>query len=220
WYHLVCTYNGSVAAIYVNGELNNAVSLVKTLYINTNDITIGKGVDATSYWAGVLDEISVHQQALSATEIRTNYQNELPVIQLLSPVNGSILPSGTQIAFNITDTNGLAYVLYNWNGGTTNVSISSPPYNISLPTANGSHVLRVYVRDNIGLWASATYVFTTQDPINTSTTTPTTVPVTTPTTTTTTVISVPTEFLTAEILFVALVSLMLILWRKQKLRVK
>ncbi|MFX0090371.1 MAG: LamG-like jellyroll fold domain-containing protein, partial [Candidatus Hodarchaeota archaeon] len=73
WYYLVGTYNGSVAAVYVNGTLNNATSFAKSLTTSVSSLTIGKGYRANSYWQGAIDEVFIYNRALNATEIQTRY---------------------------------------------------------------------------------------------------------------------------------------------------
>ncbi|MFX1285963.1 MAG: hypothetical protein ACFFB5_20135, partial [Promethearchaeota archaeon] len=82
-----------------------------------------------------------------------------PTITLDSPMNATTHPPETVINLTITDVN-LEKVLYNWDG-TTNQTLSAP-YNITLPTEPGQHVLRVYAQDAAGHWTSDTYVFTIQ----------------------------------------------------------
>ncbi|MFX1251451.1 MAG: SBBP repeat-containing protein [Promethearchaeota archaeon] len=82
-----------------------------------------------------------------------------PVITLNSPANESIQTPGTMINFTITDANGIGLVIYNWGYG-TNISLTSP-YDLSLITGDGQHVLRIYAKDTAGNWANGTYIFTT-----------------------------------------------------------
>ncbi|MFX1532602.1 MAG: SBBP repeat-containing protein [Promethearchaeota archaeon] len=125
----------------------------------------------------------------------------LPSIFLNSPANNSIHPSGTTIDLTITDLNGISHVLYNWDS-TANITLLSP-YDVTLPVGNGQHVLHVYAYDTAGNWASATYLFTTEDP--TTTTTPTTT----------------SDFFTVDVLLISLVALSLgvVLWRRRRNKV-
>ncbi|MFX0060915.1 MAG: SBBP repeat-containing protein [Candidatus Hermodarchaeota archaeon] len=84
-----------------------------------------------------------------------------PTITLTSPINGSTHSSGTTIDLSITDANGVSQVVYNWDDN-NNVTLNSP-YNITLPTGNGQHVLRVYAKDYVGNWAAIILVFITED---------------------------------------------------------
>lgn len=86
---------------------------------------------------------------------------ENPIITLNSPNNGTTHAPGTTIDLTVSDSGSLNHVLYNWDGG-TNATLTSP-YDLTLPTGNGEHVLRVYANDSAGNRESAVYVFTTED---------------------------------------------------------
>ncbi|MFX0060802.1 MAG: SBBP repeat-containing protein [Candidatus Hermodarchaeota archaeon] len=121
-----------------------------------------------------------------------------PTITLTSPTNDTTHSSGTTIDLTITDLHSISQVRYNWDGG-TNTTLAAP-YQTTLPTGNGQHVLRIYAQDQAGNWASQTYVFTTEDPTSTSSST-------TPT---------PTDFFTVEIVLLAFGFLVAILWRRKR----
>ncbi|MFX1254812.1 MAG: Ig-like domain-containing protein [Promethearchaeota archaeon] len=135
-----------------------------------------------------------------------------PTIGLVSPEEGSISPAGTQILLKLNDTHMIAQAVYNWDGN-ANTTIS-PPYDaitdILLPATPGAHVLRIYVQDQIGNWASVTYVFTTETPTTSTSTPPTTPP------TSTTQPTAQGDFFTVEVFLLALVALSIVLWYRKK----
>ncbi|MFX0060803.1 MAG: SBBP repeat-containing protein [Candidatus Hermodarchaeota archaeon] len=119
----------------------------------------------------------------------------IPTITLENPLNNSSPLSNTTVDLDITDENGLSVVLINWDGI---INRTLPrPFIVPFPANNGTHVLYVYARDSVGNWAKAIYVFTIQ-------------PVTTPTTVTT------TDFFTIEIFLLALISLVVVFWRRRR----
>jgi len=72
WYHVVGTYDGSAMKIYVNGELKN--SLDQSQQIDSgNNVLIGGGAD-TYYLKGVIDDVRIYNEALSADEIKNLYR--------------------------------------------------------------------------------------------------------------------------------------------------
>ncbi|MFX0061784.1 MAG: SBBP repeat-containing protein [Candidatus Hermodarchaeota archaeon] len=99
-----------------------------------------------------------------------------PAISLNSPANGSINQAGTTIDLSIIGIDSsVNHVLYNWDDG-TNATLTAP-YDLTLPSSEGQHILRVYANDTLGNWAHQTYIFTTGEPTSTtSTTTPTSTP--------------------------------------------
>jgi hypothetical protein len=86
WTHLVATYNGTTASLYVNGVLVASENLAYAP--NTvRPFRIGAGQTETSaglLFSGRLDEIAVYNTALTAAEVTTNYQTA----QTVSPPSG------------------------------------------------------------------------------------------------------------------------------------
>ncbi|MFX1251443.1 MAG: SBBP repeat-containing protein [Promethearchaeota archaeon] len=134
-----------------------------------------------------------------------------PIINLWSPINGSTHPENTLIDLNVVDTVALSHVFYNWDGN-ANTTLTAP-YDLVLPTSEGQHTLYVYANDTIGHWATAMFVFTTSAPIIITVTIPIMTTVTIPTTVVTTV---ATDFFTVEVFLVALGALTVVLWRRER----
>jgi hypothetical protein len=85
-----------------------------------------------------------------------------PLISLSSPLEGLAAPSGTEVILSIEDSDsGISLVRVNWDGA-LNQTLESP-YTESLPIGEGPHTLHVYVRDNVGHWASDSYLLHTDD---------------------------------------------------------
>ena len=78
WHNVVIVRNGGSVAGYIDGE---PVSLTQNdgyggWNISTNDLSIGAFVDngsIYSYWAGSLDQFKIYNRALTASEIKSNY---------------------------------------------------------------------------------------------------------------------------------------------------
>ena len=78
-YHIVCTYDGAIMRIFVNGiESGSGLSTSGTLENNTQQLTIGvryfarNGV-ADMFFSGNIYLSKIYNRALSATEIQQNY---------------------------------------------------------------------------------------------------------------------------------------------------
>ncbi|MFX0060792.1 MAG: SBBP repeat-containing protein [Candidatus Hermodarchaeota archaeon] len=84
-----------------------------------------------------------------------------PTITLNSPTNDSIQVSGTIISFTIWDNTTISHVLYSWDGG-ANMTLTAP-YDILLPSGDGSHILYIYANDSSNNWSYKRFVFTTDD---------------------------------------------------------
>jgi hypothetical protein len=72
WFYLVGVYNGTTAAIYVNGNL---VSGPTTLTWDTvaNNAQVGRQTNSIEYWNGNISNTSIYNRALTATEIQQNF---------------------------------------------------------------------------------------------------------------------------------------------------
>jgi hypothetical protein len=79
WYHVVGTWDGNSARIYVDGILENQVPFTGSLNIDNG--IMAAGVDhpgGVEYFNGYIDEIRLYNRALIEAEIRTLYNSEKP----------------------------------------------------------------------------------------------------------------------------------------------
>jgi hypothetical protein len=75
FYHLVASYNGSLMRLYINGNLIGSLPYSKALTQFTNACTIGSSSYSCSYVNAIIDEVRVHNRALTDAEIRYLYEN-------------------------------------------------------------------------------------------------------------------------------------------------
>ena len=68
WYHVACTYNGSVAKVYVNGIKNSEPSLTGTPVTGTEALTFGAGPTGDTL-PGALDEVRIYSRVLVDSEV-------------------------------------------------------------------------------------------------------------------------------------------------------
>jgi hypothetical protein len=106
WYFAVMTYDGSNLRIYVNGQLDGSMSATGALQTSDGSMRIGSyapfnGVDSKEFFNGQLDEVSVYNRALSATEIQSIYAAGG------ARQNGNVI-LGNDIGTNATGTTALA----------------------------------------------------------------------------------------------------------------
>ena len=73
WYQVAGVYDGRHIKIYVNGKLENMVSLTGEIRVSNSNINIGRRSWGDRYFNGVIDEISVYAKALSDQEIQEKY---------------------------------------------------------------------------------------------------------------------------------------------------
>ncbi len=78
WHHVVGVYIPSTALqVYIDGVLRtqNTTSIPAASTANANSILIGRNSSATERWAGLIDEVKVYPYALSADEIKVDYNH-------------------------------------------------------------------------------------------------------------------------------------------------
>jgi hypothetical protein len=72
WYYAVGTYDGSTQLLYINGELV-ATGTSQTLATVESTAQIGRQVNAGQYWNGQIAKVAIYNRALSATEVKQNF---------------------------------------------------------------------------------------------------------------------------------------------------
>jgi|GEM_PF-1389547 len=88
WYFVAGTYDGQILKLYVNGGLDSSTSGDGDILSSTGAFDIGRrSVDTDRYFDGIIDEVSMWNRALSASEINSLYligNNEEPSLTLSS----------------------------------------------------------------------------------------------------------------------------------------
>ncbi len=80
WHHVAATFDGSTLALYVDGTLSNSESATFTIDTNDEDLLIGKGYGSQmaggsgEQLPGLLDELALYNEALSASEATDRYE--------------------------------------------------------------------------------------------------------------------------------------------------
>jgi hypothetical protein len=92
WYHLAFTTDSSGSKLYINGQLVVSNDVVISTYVLGKDgfigaITDGSGVGPfvhPSYpiFSGLIDEVAIHNRALTSSEIQLQYNNGLYGIEI------------------------------------------------------------------------------------------------------------------------------------------
>ena len=78
WHYLSVVRTGSNARIYIDGIINNADSYFASS-IRTNNLPLELGTynDHSEFFHGILDEVSIYNYALNASEIHSHYREIL-----------------------------------------------------------------------------------------------------------------------------------------------
>ncbi len=111
WYHVACTYNGSTAAIYINGVLNASTSFSGTPITSNDPLTFGYS-GWNEFFKGALDDVRIYNRTLRADEIASlaskTYDSDGDGIpDYLEDRNGDgVYDTGDFANFNSSDTDG------------------------------------------------------------------------------------------------------------------
>jgi uncharacterized repeat protein (TIGR01451 family) len=103
WYHLAMTYDGSILKIYVNGNNENSLAINKNIWYNTNPLDFGKY--DSRYINGQIDEVKIYNRALSASEIKANYEGEQTALSITKTASPTSIKQGQTTTITLTVKN-------------------------------------------------------------------------------------------------------------------
>jgi subtilase family serine protease len=119
WHHVAAIYDETNKYIYVDGVLDASTPATGTIAQNSYPVCIGENAEAPGHlWNGLIDEVSIYNRALTASEIQLIY---------VAGSGGKCPPSPTPPSITIQPTNQTVVV-----GGTANFSVmasGTPPLN-------------------------------------------------------------------------------------------
>jgi len=103
WYHVVGTYDGVEAELWINGQKVDSEPLTGDIsYYTSRDMRIGSWDPANpSYFDGKIDEVRIYNDALSQEEILALYEEELVNIYVTFQGTGRPEPAGWEVPINI-----------------------------------------------------------------------------------------------------------------------
>ena len=79
WHHVAGTWDSSGnVSLYLDGTLKQANSISGTFTGSFTAAAIGNNADGASYWIGNIDEVSLFNDELSASQVTTLYNDGLP----------------------------------------------------------------------------------------------------------------------------------------------
>lgn len=123
WYHVVGTYDGATATIYINGAYDN--SAAKSWNTVLSKAYVGEQInDFAEYFSGTIDDVRVYSRALSAAEVASLYQSKAQTIVSSDPGPGS-LASGLVLYFPMSGKDISGTTLYDRSGNGTNGTLSN-----------------------------------------------------------------------------------------------
>ncbi len=93
WAHLAVTYDGAAENLYLNGVLVGSTPAAGPMATSSQPLRIGGDSVWGQYFAGMIEEVSIYNRALSPTEIRTDMKG---VTVTVSPASATLYTSQTQ----------------------------------------------------------------------------------------------------------------------------
>ena len=161
WHHIAGVIKGTTGTLYFDGEEVTTDPSVSPLSTTTHDLFIGRAEwTDTNYWFnGAIDEVKIYNRALSAEEIKADYEAGLedvtpPETTITSAPDGTI--DYNDVSFNwtgsddVTPTSQLVYShkLENYDSDWSFwTSVTTKSYN-DLP--NGNYTFKVKAKDEAG----------------------------------------------------------------------
>ena len=168
WYHVAATYDGNQSKLYVNGVLEATATPGFALDYDTTPIFIGTSGTWAPYlsmFGGIIDELSIYNRALSASEIAainnagsagkcSSVAAAVPVITSFSPVAGT---NGTTISISGTHFSESAAANTVYFGAVRATVLAANPTNLAVAVPPGATFGPITV--NVGGLATASGAF-------------------------------------------------------------
>ncbi|HWX21951.1 MAG TPA: LamG-like jellyroll fold domain-containing protein, partial [Candidatus Binatia bacterium] len=110
WYHFTATFDGTNAAVYVNGVLGGTAAAQQNYIGDATGLRIGSSVCCGEYFPGLVDEVTLYNRPLSAAEIASIYnagpagKRFLPPLVLLATAQGNTVSLSFPAAIGVTYT--------------------------------------------------------------------------------------------------------------------
>ncbi len=153
WVFLASTYDGSNMKLYVNGVLESIVSMSGNLGYSFMDLYIGNNSEGSQWFKGAIDDITIHNRALSACEIKKMYYS----VSIPNPkANFTITSNSSQCLpnnlFNLKDSSvwQLSPLTRLWNFGESATDNSSARNPSKTYLASGLQNIKLIIADTFG----------------------------------------------------------------------
>ena len=137
WTHVAATWNGTTASLYVNGVLNNGVTIPR-YGVYAEDLWLGRSFLFGNQYSGSMDEVRIWNRALCQSEIQNNMNGEIDPAQQTGLMAYYQFNQG-DINANNTGLTTAADASVNGNDGTlNNFSLTGSTSNWAAGTVSGS----------------------------------------------------------------------------------
>lgn len=134
WTHFAATYDGAALRTFVNGVCQDVVAYNQGIFPGNSDLAIGSaGVDSGGHvispFAGLIDEPTIYNRALSATEVAALYDAssagkcQLPPLVRTQPANQTALV-GDSVTYTV-GAGGTPPLSYQWRFNGTGIAMAT-----------------------------------------------------------------------------------------------
>jgi len=126
WVHLVGTYDGTTWRLYRNGtQIGSTADAKGSVTSPDGDWAIGStGSGWADNFAGSIDEVAIYKASLSAAQVKAHYE-----AATAAPIS-NLSFSRTATGLRLTWTGGTLQASETFNGGYSDVSSASSPYDV------------------------------------------------------------------------------------------
>lgn len=103
WTYYALTYDGTTTRLYVNGTL--LTSAAGTHSTNNDPLLIGAWTPSSEFFDGLIDEVRIHNRALTLAEIQQNMTTAVgtpPCTYAVTPVNQVVEAGAQSMQVNVT----------------------------------------------------------------------------------------------------------------------
>ena len=114
WSYLSVTYNGTVLALYVNGQQVATLLVTGPITTSSGQLRIGSNSIWGEPFSGLIDEVRIYNQPLTAAQIRGDMNSSIAVPDTTPPSTPT----------NLTATGGLGPATLSWGASTDNVGVA------------------------------------------------------------------------------------------------
>jgi hypothetical protein len=126
WHHIVGTFSGSQANLYIDNVLDNSATNSPSVTPTQDILTIGANNNGSEYFTGSIDEVRIYNRALTPAEITTLFNQGAPLVipSGLALSNNSIDENTTGLVGTLSVTAGNPTPTYSITGGTDQADFS------------------------------------------------------------------------------------------------
>jgi hypothetical protein len=89
WTHVVGTYDGKAARIYLNGELKAEVNATAAIPANALTFVIGGTQESRDWFVGMIDEYKLYSRGLTADEVKKSMTGTVSAVNSVGKLAGT-----------------------------------------------------------------------------------------------------------------------------------